>query len=169
MSLPAQILAGLLVLALAFGAGWRTRTTYDAGKRASAALQASEDAREAERLITRNITRIATDANAAQTRIRADAAAARSELDGLRGAATAAAACPPAPVAAGSAPAGDAGVVLAELLLRAAGRAVELAEAADSAATAGRMQAAGLVSRPAVLQLESWAAGRPFTLEISWP
>lgn len=35
--------------------------------------------------------------------------------------------------------------------------------------TAGRMQAAGLVSRPAVLQLESWAAGRPFTLEVSWP
>jgi hypothetical protein len=32
---------------------------------------------------------------------------------------------------------------------------------------AGVMQAAGLVSRPAVSALMSWADGRPFTLEIS--
>ncbi len=31
----------------------------------------------------------------------------------------------------------------------------------------GRMQAAGLVSRPALDALMAWAAGRPFTLEIS--
>lgn len=30
----------------------------------------------------------------------------------------------------------------------------------------GRMQAAGLVSRPAVRSLMDWAAGEPFTLEI---
>lgn len=32
---------------------------------------------------------------------------------------------------------------------------------------AGRMQAAGLVSRPATQALMAWAAGRPFTLEIT--
>ena len=32
---------------------------------------------------------------------------------------------------------------------------------------AGRMQAAGLVSRPALAQLHSWDQGQPFTLEIS--
>lgn len=31
----------------------------------------------------------------------------------------------------------------------------------------GRMQAAGLVSRPALDAFMAWAAGRPFTLEIS--
>lgn len=31
----------------------------------------------------------------------------------------------------------------------------------------GRMQAAGLVSRPALSALMSWADGRPFTLEIT--
>lgn len=31
---------------------------------------------------------------------------------------------------------------------------------------AGRMQVAGLVSRPAVLRLMDWAAGQPFTLTI---
>ncbi len=31
----------------------------------------------------------------------------------------------------------------------------------------GRMQAAGLVSRPALDALMAWAAGQPFTLEIS--
>lgn len=32
---------------------------------------------------------------------------------------------------------------------------------------AGAIQAAGLVSRPALNQLMTWAAGKPFTLEIS--
>lgn len=32
---------------------------------------------------------------------------------------------------------------------------------------AGNMQAAGLVSRPALARLMAWAAGNPFTLEIS--
>lgn len=32
---------------------------------------------------------------------------------------------------------------------------------------AGRMQRAGLVSKPALAQLMAWAAGQPFTLEIS--
>lgn len=32
--------------------------------------------------------------------------------------------------------------------------------------TAGRMQRAGLVSKPALLQLMAWAGGQPFTLEI---
>lgn len=32
---------------------------------------------------------------------------------------------------------------------------------------AGRMQAAGLVSKPALRRLMDWAAGRPFELEIS--
>lgn len=31
---------------------------------------------------------------------------------------------------------------------------------------AGRMQAAGLISKPAVAALMAWAAGEPFTLEI---
>lgn len=32
--------------------------------------------------------------------------------------------------------------------------------------TAGRMQRAGLVSRPALRRLMAWADGKPFTLEI---
>jgi hypothetical protein len=32
----------------------------------------------------------------------------------------------------------------------------------------GQMQAAGLVSRPALRRLMEWAAGRPFELEIVW-
>ena len=32
---------------------------------------------------------------------------------------------------------------------------------------AGRMQAAGMVSKPALAQLHAWAKGQPFTLEIS--
>lgn len=35
--------------------------------------------------------------------------------------------------------------------------------------TTGRMQRAGLVSRPAVRRLEAWAGGQPFKLEISAP
>lgn len=34
---------------------------------------------------------------------------------------------------------------------------------------AGRMQAAGLVSAPALAQFMAWAGGQPFTLEISEP
>lgn len=35
--------------------------------------------------------------------------------------------------------------------------------------SAGRMQRAGLVSRPALRRLEAWAAGQPFNLEITTP
>ena len=73
MTLPWRILLVLLVLAGDFGMGWVGHMRYRAGVDAAAALQQSEDAREAERLATRNMTRI-SDA-LTQDRLRSDRAA----------------------------------------------------------------------------------------------
>lgn len=82
---------------------------------------------------------VARAAHSATVRARADAAAARSAADRLREYAAglaAAAACDPAPAAAGASAAGP-GLLLAELLGRADQRAGVLAEYADQARIAG--------------------------------
>jgi len=58
MSLAARLLAGLVSLLVAFGAGWGAAIKYTNGKQAQEALDTSEALRESERLAARNITRI---------------------------------------------------------------------------------------------------------------
>lgn len=58
MSLAARLLAGLVSLLVAFGAGWGAAIKYTHGKKAQEALDTSEALRESERLAARNITRI---------------------------------------------------------------------------------------------------------------
>lgn len=105
---------------------------------ARAELERAEAAREAERLARRSMETIADETDRTLARARADAAAARSAADGLRvAAASAGAACRDAGPAAPGAPASAAGLVLADVLGRAAERAAELAAAADAAHAAG--------------------------------
>lgn len=76
MSLPARALAVLCGLLLAFACGWGAHVRYAAGIEAEQALQGSENAREAERLAAKSMTRktdaliadrIATERRAAGT------------------------------------------------------------------------------------------------------
>ena len=67
MSLPARILAALCLLAVAFASGWGAAIRHRNAQDARAALEASESAREAERLAQRNLTRI-EDAKTAELR-----------------------------------------------------------------------------------------------------
>ena len=71
MSLPARILAALCLLAVAFASGWGAAIRHRNGQDARQALEASESAREAERLAQRNLTRI-EDAKTAELRVVGD-------------------------------------------------------------------------------------------------
>ena len=57
MSLAARLLAGLVSLLVAFGAGWGAAIKYTHGKQAEEALDTSENLRETQRLQSRHITR----------------------------------------------------------------------------------------------------------------
>jgi hypothetical protein len=61
VTLPARILIVLALLVMTFSIGWGSAIKYRNGQDAKAALEASETARETERLVQRSLTRI-TDA-----------------------------------------------------------------------------------------------------------
>lgn len=81
MSLAARLLAGLVSLIVAFGAGWGAAIKYRNGKEAQKALDTSEALRESERLAARNITRIGDELT--QDRINTERSA-RATADRLR-------------------------------------------------------------------------------------
>ena len=143
-------------LALAGSAGWGARAVLadrdlaqlqgqrdaDRASWSTASAEASEAARETERLRRRALEKAATDADAQNTRLLADAAAAAAAGRRLHdtAAAFAAGACP-SPGSSTPAEASPAtptpAVVLAELFRRADERAGDLAAAADAARAAG--------------------------------
>jgi hypothetical protein len=63
VTLPARILIVLALLVMTFSIGWGSAIKYRNGQDAKAALEASETARESERLAQRNLTRIADAKN----------------------------------------------------------------------------------------------------------
>lgn len=142
MSLPWRLLGALAGIAAVAGGAWaagaqHVQAKWDATD-IQAALVASETARETERLAAKRITRIANETDVALARARTDAVGARHALDSLRDAATQASANCAVRIAPTSPPASDTTVVLANVLVSAAGRAVELAAALDAATAAGQ-------------------------------
>ena len=144
--IPRSVLAGLLVIALA-GAGWQSVRLHAAEHDlrdlqlalAQAQAEAERVARAEETRRAAAITEVQTHARRQIARAQADAAGARAAADSLRQRAAeyaSAAACDPAAATGGDAAPGP-GLVLADLLGRAADRAVELAAAADQARAAG--------------------------------
>jgi len=133
VSLPAQVLAGLLALLLAAAAGWRQGVLAGDAKieRARADAEA-ENARRAEAM--QEVTRYA---NQYRARFEADRAAAVRSRDELQQRLAAAVAAARAASAAGGPPAGDPIGVLADVLSRADERAGVLAAYADRARAAG--------------------------------
>lgn len=133
------IWAWVLALALGWGAWQRHQVRAMAAQQAHEAQRTAERTLSIERANTASLETIANDTHTQMRRARADAAAARDAVAGLQLAAQAAAAagCTAAPAAAASSAAGGAGVVLADVLGGAAGRAAELAAALDQAHAAG--------------------------------
>lgn len=131
----ARALALALALALAAAGlqSWRLASLRD--EVAQAERNRAEALRLAELAAQRRVEGIARETNTRLARARADADGARAELDRLRLAAADTAATA-SPATAGEAATGP-GLVLADVLSGAAGRAVELAAALDAARTAG--------------------------------
>lgn len=81
MSIAARLLAGLVSLLVAFGAGWGAAIKYRNGKESAQALEESELRRESERLVARSMTRIGDGIT--QDRINTERSA-RATADRLR-------------------------------------------------------------------------------------